>query len=88
MTSLMVSGIAIDDMGGVGFISNLKTPLLAALIKRLILSHRPPSRKSWYTRDSRFRCYSQIQTWELTTARNSGDITSLGEEFVASFRVA
>ena len=76
----------IDDMGGVRLYIEFEDAINGGIEKALDLV-APSSKQEIlvHTRDSRFRCYSQMQEWELTTARNSVDITSLGEEFVAQF---
>ena len=78
----------IDDMGGVRLYLEFEDAINGSIEKALDLV-APSSKQeiSVHTRDSRFAATARCGM-ELTTARNSVDITSLGEEFVAQFRVA
>lgn len=76
----------IDDAGGVRLYENFNDAINGGLGTALALVAPVSSQDIVVrTRNSRFRCYGQMRSWEITTSRQTVDTTTLGEEFVAQF---
>ena len=76
----------IDDAGGVRLYDSFDDAVNGGIETALtLISPSSPQEILVHTRNGRYRCYSQMRTWELTTERSSVDITALGEEFVSQF---
>jgi hypothetical protein len=72
----------VDESGGVRLYDNFADALNGDLASALPLVQ--PTRGipiSVRTRDQLYNCVSQMRSWEITTQRESVDITLLGEEF-------
>ena len=74
--------IHIDDMGGIKLYNNFATALAGEVTDALALT-TPSSTKNILirTRNTRFRPLAKITEFEITTSRDTVDITNLGEEF-------
>jgi hypothetical protein len=74
--------IHIDDMGGIKLYNNFATALAGEVTDALALT-APSSTKNILirTRNTRFRPLAKITEFEITTTRDTVDITNLGEEF-------
>jgi len=74
--------IHIDDMGGIRLYDNFATSLAGEATDALALT-TPSSTKNILirTRNTRFRPLAKITEFEITTSRDTVDITNLGEEF-------
>ena len=74
--------IHIDDMGGIKLYETFASALAGEVTDALTLT-APSSTKniSIRTRDTRFRPLAKITEFEITTERDTVDITNLGEEF-------
>ena len=74
--------IHIDDMGGIRLYDNFATSLAGEVTDALTLTV-PSSTKNILirTRNTRFRPLAKITEFEITTTRDTVDITNLGEEF-------
>ena len=74
--------IHIDDMGGIKLYNNFATALAGEVTDALTLTV-PSSTKNILirTRNTRFRPLAKITEFEITTSRDTVDITNLGEEF-------
>ena len=74
--------IHIDDMGGIRLYDNFATSLAGEATDALALT-TPSSTKNILirTRNTRFRPFAKITEFEITTSRDTVDITNLGEEF-------
>ena len=74
--------IHIDDMGGIKLYNNFATALAGEVTDALTLT-APSSTKNILirTRNTRFRPLAKITEFEITTTRDTVDITNLGEEF-------
>ena len=74
--------IHIDDMGGIRLYDNFATSLAGEVTDALTLTV-PSSTKNILirTRNTRFRPLAKITEFEITTSRDTVDITNLGEEF-------
>lgn len=76
----------IDDSGGVRLYSEFEQAINGGINNALALVEPPVAQEILVrTRNSRFRCYSQMRSWEITTSRQQVDTTVLGEEFVSQF---
>ena len=74
--------IHIDDMGGIKLYNNFATALSGEVADALTLT-APSSTKNILirTRNTRFRPLAKITEFEITTTRDTVDVTNLGEEF-------
>ena len=74
--------IHIDDMGGIRLYNNFATALAGEVTDALTLT-APSSTKNILirTRNTRFRPLAKITEFEITTTRDTVDVTNLGEEF-------
>ena len=74
--------IHIDDMGGIKLYNTFASALAGELTDALSLV-APSSTKNilMRTRNTRFRPLAKITEFEITTSRDSVDVTNLGEEF-------
>ena len=74
--------IHIDDMGGIKLYNNFATTLAGKVTDALTLT-APSSTKNILirTRNTRFRPLAKITEFEITTTRDTVDVTNLGEEF-------
>ena len=74
--------IHIDDMGGIKLYNNFATALAGEVADALTLT-APSSTKNILirTRNTRFRPLAKITEFEITTTRDTVDVTNLGEEF-------
>jgi len=74
--------IHIDDMGGIKLYNNFATALAGEVTDALTLT-APSSTKNILirTRNTRFRSLAKITEFEITTTRDTVDVTNLGEEF-------
>ena len=74
--------IHIDDMGGIKLYETFASALAGEVTDALTLT-APNSTKniSIRTRNTRFRPLAKITQFEITTERDTVDITNLGEEF-------
>ena len=74
--------IHIDDMGGIKLYNNFATALAGEVTDALTLT-APSSTKNILirTRNTRFRPLAKITEFEITTSRDTGDVTNLGQEF-------
>ncbi len=74
--------IHIDDMGGIRLYETFASALAGEVTDALTLT-APSSTKniSIHTRNTRFRPLAKITEFEITTERDTVDITNLGEEF-------
>ncbi len=74
--------IHIDDMGGIRLYDTFSSALAGEVTDALTLT-APSSTKniSIRTRNSRFRPLAKITEFEITTTRDTIDITNLGQEF-------
>ena len=74
--------IHIDDMGGIKLYNSFATALAGEVTDALTLT-APSSTKniSIRTRNTRFRPLAKITEFEITTTRDTVDITNLGSEF-------
>ena len=76
----------VDDTGGIRLYDEFEDAINGTFQKALALVVPPFSREIIVqTRNSRFRCYGQMRSWEITTTRQTVDTTALGEEFLAYF---
>ncbi len=76
----------IDDTGGIRLYDDFEDSINGTFDRAVDLVAPPVSKNIIVqTRNSRFRCYGQMRSWEITTSRETVDITSLGEEFLAYF---
>ena len=76
----------IDDAGGVRLYGNFADAINGSIDNALSLMTPSAAQQIVVqTRNSSPRCLGQMQSWELTTNRNTVDTTVLGEEFVAQF---
>jgi hypothetical protein len=74
--------IHIDDMGGIKLYNTFASALAGEVTDALTLT-APSSTKNILirTRNTRFRPIAKITEFEITTTRDTVDITNLGEEF-------
>ena len=74
--------IHIDDMGGIRLYDTFSSALAGEVSDALTLT-APSSTKTILirTRNSRFRPLAKITEFEITTTRDTVDVTNLGEEF-------
>jgi hypothetical protein len=74
--------IHIDDMGGIKLYNTFATALAGEVADALTLT-APSSTKDILirTRNTRFRPLAKITEFEITTTRDTVDVTNLGEEF-------
>jgi hypothetical protein len=74
--------IHIDDMGGIKLYDTFATALAGEVADALTLT-APSSTKDILirTRNTRFRPLAKITEFEITTTRDTVDVTNLGEEF-------
>ena len=74
--------IHIDDMGGIKLYNTFATALAGEVTDALTLT-APSSTKDILirTRNTRFRPLAKITEFEITTTRDTVDVTNLGEEF-------
>ena len=74
--------IHIDDMGGIRLYDTFATALAGEVTDALTLT-APSSTKDILirTRNTRFRPLAKITEFEITTTRDTVDVTNLGEEF-------
>ena len=74
--------IHIDDMGGIRLYDTFASALAGEVSGALTLT-APSSKKDILirTRDTRFRPLAKITEFEITTTRDTVDVTNLGEEF-------
>jgi len=74
--------IHIDDMGGIKLYNTFASALAGEVTDALTLSE-PSSTKNILirTRNTRFRPLAKITEFEITTTRDTVDVTNLGEEF-------
>ena len=74
--------IHIDDMGGIRLYNTFASALAGEVTDALALT-APSSTKNILirTRNSRFRPLAKITEFEITTTRDTVDVTNLGEEF-------
>ena len=74
--------IHIDDMGGIRLYNNFAVALAGEVTDALTLT-APSSAKDILirTRNTRFRPLAKITEFEITTTRDTVDVTNLGEEF-------
>ena len=74
--------IHIDDMGGIRLYNTFASALAGEVTDALTLT-APSSTKNILirTRNSRFRPLAKITEFEITTTRDTVDVTNLGEEF-------
>ena len=74
--------IHIDDVGGIRLYDNFAVSLAGEVTDALTLT-APSSTKNILirTRNSRFRPLAKITEFEITTTRDTVDVTNLGEEF-------
>ena len=74
--------IHIDDMGGIKLYNTFATALAGEITDALTLT-APSSTKNILirTRNTRFRPLAKITEFEITTTRDTVDVTNLGEEF-------
>ena len=74
--------IHIDDMGGIKLYNTFASALAGEVTDALMLT-APSSTKNIliHTRNTRFRPLAKITEFEITTTRDTVDVTNLGEEF-------
>ena len=74
--------VHIDDVGGIRLYDNFAVSLAGEVTDALTLT-APSSTKNILirTRNSRFRPLAKITEFEITTTRDTVDVTNLGEEF-------
>ena len=74
--------IHIDDMGGIRLYNTFASALAGEVTDALTLT-APSSTKNILirTRNTRFRPLAKITEFEITTTRDTVDVTNLGEEF-------
>ena len=74
--------IHIDDMGGIRLYNTFASALAGEVAEALTLT-APSSTKNIliHTRNTRFRPLAKITEFEITTTRDTVDVTNLGEEF-------
>ncbi len=74
--------IHIDDMGGIKLYDTFAAALAGEVVDALTLT-APTSTKNIFirTRNTRFRPLAKITEFEITTTRDTIDITNLGQEF-------
>ena len=74
--------IHIDDMGGIRLYNTFASALTGEVADALTLT-APSSTKNIliHTRNTRFRPLAKITEFEITTTRDTVDVTNLGEEF-------
>ncbi len=78
--------INIDDAGGISLYATFGYALTGDRKRALPLkAPTTPQPISVHTADSRYRCLANISSYELTTSRETVDITSLGEEFRSQY---
>ena len=76
----------IDDAGGVRLYDEFEDAINGGINNALELIEPSATQEILVrTRNSRFRCYAQMRSWEITTNRQQVDTTTLGEEFVTQF---
>jgi|14_taG_2_1085336.scaffolds.fasta_scaffold22540_2 hypothetical protein len=76
----------IDDTGGIRLYDDFEDSINGKFERAIDLVAPPVSKDIIVqTRNSRFRCYGQMRSWEITTSRQTVDTTALGEEFLAYF---
>jgi hypothetical protein len=76
----------IDDTGGIRLYDDFEDSINGKFENALKLVTPTVSREIIVqTRNSRFRCYGQMRSWEITTSRATVDTTALGEEFLSYF---
>lgn len=76
----------IDDTGGVRLYEDFDQAINGGIENAIELIEPTTSQVILVrTRNSRFRCYGQMRSWQLTTSRAAVDTTVLGEEFISQF---
>lgn len=76
----------IDDSGGVRLYDEFEDAINGGIENAVELIEPPATQQILVrTRNSKFRCYAQMRSWEITTSRQQVDTTTLGEEFVTRF---
>ena len=76
----------IDDTGGVRLYEEFGDAINGGIATALDLVAPVVSQEILVrTRNSRYRCYGQMRSWEITTSRAAVDTTTLGDEFVAQY---
>ena len=76
----------IDDAGGVRLYDEFEDAINGGIDNAVELIDPSVTQQILVrTRNSRFRCYAQMRSWEITTNRQQVDTTTLGEEFVTQF---
>lgn len=76
----------VDDAGGVRLYEEFDDAINGGIATALALVAPVVSQDIVVrTRNSQFRCYGQMRSWEITTSRQTVDTTTLGEEFVTQF---
>tara|TARA_R100001086_G_scaffold58299_1_gene26656 strand:+ start:3055 stop:3915 length:861 start_codon:yes stop_codon:yes gene_type:complete len=74
--------IHIDDLGGIKLYDDFGTALAGEISQALTLTKPSTSKKILIrTRNTRFRPLAKIREFEITTSRDTIDITNLGNEF-------
>lgn len=78
--------VHVDDTGGLRLYSNFDDAVNGSFANALpLIKPSATVEISAHTRDFRFNGLSQIQSWAITTSRQTIDTTVLGEEFVEQF---
>ena len=76
----------IDDTGGVRLYDDFDQSINGGIQNAIeLVEPTAPQTILARTRNSRFRCYGQMRSWQLTTSRAAVDTTTLGEEFISQF---
>lgn len=76
----------VDEVGGIRLYSTFEQALAGNLIDSAILTAPSTAKQIRIsTRNQRYRCLANIKDFEITTTRDSVDLTHLGEEFKSQF---
>lgn len=74
--------VHLDDVGGISLYDNFAHSLEGDRSRALSLTAPVSTQRIWLrSAQGRYRCLANIQSYELTTSRETVDTTSLGEEF-------
>lgn len=78
--------INVDEVGGIRLYNNFENALSGGLANATTLVEPSSSKEVRITtHNDRYRCVANIKEYEITTTRDSVDLTNLGEEFKSQF---
>lgn len=76
----------VDAAGGIRLYDNFLDSINGEITNALALVQPSTTQEiQVQVKDSRYRFYGQIRSWEITTNRSSVDVTSLGQEFIEQY---